>query len=300
LPKKKVHPGQLALASKIPGKPHVQKIVPRKKSRANRISIADPRPDKGWIVAGFDVSMSCIAGAAIAWDRITGKHKGPVFVEHRWTKEDHYFDRLKVAAKSHELMFDIIGEFHLALPLEKIFIAVEEPWPFGMVKGGESGWLKQQAEISGAFLGGLIRYGYENVSQMNTIRWRTVVAEDLGITTHHSKWKDPKLCATYNCNPKDAGKFRTKQWAYNPGYAFMGMFSEEVPGWPDIIHSNKLGNIPRPENSRARAIQPDDRYDALAICWTHFLELKEEELLRIPLHGKYAKVPLDRKDPGLI
>ena len=280
-PKKKVHPEQLELAPKLSRKPHVQKIVPRKKSRANRISIADPRPDKGWIVCGFDVSMSCIAGAAIAYDAIIRKFKGPVFVEVRWTKQDEYFDRLKVAAKSHELIFDIIGQFHLSLPLEKIFIAQEEPWPFGLVRGGESGWLKQQAEISGAFLGGLVRYGYENVSQMNTIRWRTVVANDLGITTHHSKWKDPTLCAVYNCIPKDAGKFRTKQWAL--AYSKNGNYwNEEVPLWPDIIKSQNLGNIPRPKNSRAKAHQPDDRYDALAICWTHYMELTDEGILSIP------------------
>jgi len=279
MPRKRVNAGQLEISAKIPRKAHVQKKVPRKKHGAAKISITDQRPNKGWVVCGFDVSMSCIAGAAIAYDAIMRKFKGPVFVEKRWTKEDHYFMRLKHVAQANEIMFDLTGELHMFPALEKIFIAVEEPWPFGLAGKGDSGWLKQQAEISGAFLGGLVRYGYENVSQMNTIRWRTVVANDLGITTHYSKWKDPKLCAVYNCTPKDVGKFRTKQWAVNSGYAFQGAFAEEVPNWPDIITSQKLGNIPRPENSKARAIQPDDRYDALAICFTHYLELSEDGIL---------------------
>jgi hypothetical protein len=136
--------------------------------------------------------------------------------------------------------------------------------------------MKQQAEISGAFLSGLVRWGYTNVSQMNSIRWRTMVAEELGITTHHSKWKSPELARKYNTTPKDSGKFRAKQWALGSeeGMTFaedIG-FDDVIPDWPDIIKT-KNGNTPRPEGSTAKAIQPDDRYDALAVCWTHYLEL---------------------------
>lgn len=283
---KKVHKGQLEIGSKFHDKADAQGKRPQKKHKAKGVSFPkSTQPDKGWIVAGFDTSMSSIAGAAIAYDGILKRFKGPVFANVRWTKEDHYFDRLAVCAKSHEIFLDLQSQLFLSIPLDKIFIVQEEPWPFGMVKGAESGWLKQQAEISGAFLGGLVRYGFQNVSQMNTIRWRTMVAKELGITTHHSKWKDPNLpkgwAAQFNAAPKDIGKFRTKQWAFDwdAGTGREMGFPEIIPDWPDIIESGKLGKIPRPEDSKARAVQPEDAYDALAIAWAHYLELDESGLL---------------------
>jgi len=276
MPKKKPLPGQLEIDSNFHEKPHVQQVAVRKKHPKRQLLFKDSKPDKGWMIAGFDVSLSCIAGAAIAYDAILNKFKGPVFVNQRWTKEDHYFER--VGFRSHELVLDLEHQMLLTLPLEKIFIAEEEPWPFGLIKGGDSGWLKQQAEMSGGFLGSLLHYGFRNVSQMNTIRWRQMVANDLGITTHVSKWKEPKLCMLYNCTPADTGKFRTKQWAL--AYSANGNYwQESVPNWPDIIKSQKLGNIPRPKNSRAKSHQPDDRYDALAICWTHYYELLQDGIL---------------------
>ena len=157
-------------------------------------------------------------------------------------------------------MHDLTAELKFFGELSNVFIAVEEPWPLGMVGRTQSNALKQQAEISGAFLGGLLRYGYKNIFQIPANSWRKVVADDLGITIHHSKWKDPMLCERYNCKPADSGKFRAKQWAlecFSTGDA-------RVPDWPDIINSAK-GKIPRPEGSRAKAVQPDDRYDGLAV-----------------------------------
>lgn len=288
--KKRVHKSQLEIGSKFHKKADVQKARPQKKVKRKAISFKDTKPDKGWMIAGFDTSLSSLAGAAIAYDGILRQMKGPVFAEVRWTKEDHYFDRLKVAAKSHEMLLDLQGELLLSLSLDKIFIAQEEPWPFGMVKGAESGWLKQQAEISGAFIGGLVRYGFQNVSQMNTVRWRKVVAEmiseDTGedVTTHHSKWRSQKLAKEYNALLKDSGKFRTKQWALDVMAPYFGQqYSppNEILDWPDIIESGKLGKIPRPDDSKARSVQPEDCYDALAVCWTHFLELQESGLIEI-------------------
>jgi len=279
MPKKKPLPGQLEIDSNFHEKPHVQQVAVRKKHPKRQLLFKDTAPERGWVVCGFDVAMTNIAGAAIGWDAVLKKLKGPVFVDIRWTKEDHYFERLKWAAKSHEFILALQAQLVMSISPEKIFIAEEEPWPFGLTKGGESSWLKQQAEMSGAFLGGLVRYGFQNVSQMNTIRWRKVVADELGITTHVSKWKDPTLAGKYNTTPDNVGKFRTKQWALNPGYAFQGTFSEEVPDFPDIISNAKLGRIPRPEGSRAKAVQPDDRYDALAVCWAHYTELMADSFL---------------------
>jgi hypothetical protein len=236
----------------------------------------DTRKKHGWMVVGFDTSMSSISGAAFGYDAITQKLKGPVFSTVRWNSPEHeYFDRIKAASMSHQIIWTLQG--HLIMPmleLEEIFIAQEEPWPMGMSLGKTSGFLKQQAEISGAFLGGLIRWGYTNVAQINTTRWRMMVAEDLEITIHHTKWKSPELALKYNCRPADSGKFRSKQWAMNPGYAFMGAFPNEIPDFPDIIE-RKGGKTPRPEGSKAKAVQPADEYDALAVAWTFFLELSQ-------------------------
>lgn len=239
---------------------------------------------RGWAVLGADVSMSSIAFAGIGYDAALGKLKGPNFTYLRWEKDDEYFDRLAEAANGQLLVENVVGQLGLMLNLNEIFIAQEEPWPMGMVRGGASAFMKQQAEISGAFLGGLVRWGYTNISQMNSIRWRQMIAQDLGITTHHSKWKSPELALEYNCAPKDSGKFRAKQWGleFFPELMRAGMFPDgiSIPDWPDIIHS-KEGNKPRPEGSVAKAIQPDDRYDSLAVCWTHYLELQKLGVLEV-------------------
>jgi hypothetical protein len=229
---------------------------------------------RGWMVVGADTSMSSIALAAIGYDAVLKKRKGPVFVIKRWSKENDYFSRLKDAAKAHELVLDLQGQMLLALELDEIFIAQEEPFPVGIKN---TSFIKQQSEISGAFLGGLVRWGFQNILQMNSIKWRTMVADDLGITTHFSKWRDPALALKYNCAPKNSGKFRSKEWSLGP---FMGSFYEdggfpnEIPDLPDIIESTKLGKVPRPEGSKAKATQPADEYDALAIGWTFFKELQ--------------------------
>jgi hypothetical protein len=264
--------------------PHKFRKKPIARAKGKKKLKFPDKKDRGWMIAGFDTSMSSLAGAAIAYDRTTKKMKGPKFVMRRWSKEDHYFDRLEMCARSHELIWDLLSELVVTTESEHIFIAQEEPIPLGMIGRtgkGQSGWMKQQAEISGAFLGGMLRYGYQNLFQMNTTSWRQMVAEDLGITIHHSKWQSIAVAEEFNSTIKDSGKFRTKQWAMNPGYAFMGgAFPEEIPDWPDIIESTKDGKIPRPEGSKARAVQPDDRYDALAIMFTLYLDLLEQGVLK--------------------
>lgn len=255
-----------------------------------------PKPrelrSRGWAVCGFDISLSSIAGAAIGYDATLKKFTGPSFIYVRWEKDDEYFDRLREANHAELWIGGLIEELGMLLDLKEIFIAQEEPWPVGMAGrgGGMSAWLKQQAEISGAFLGGAMRWGYTNVAQMNSIQWRKMVADDLGITTHHTKWKSPELALKYNCSPKDSGKFRAKQWALGWEHGLLGYqvpveFSGEIPDWPDIIHS-KDGNKPRPEGSTAKAVQPDDRYDSLAVMWSYYQELQELGILDISTLGR--------------
>lgn len=250
---------------KFPSKPPV-----RAKGKKYKAAVAVKR-SKGWAALGFDLSTSSIAGCLVGYDSILDRFVGPHFLMRRWGKEDHYFSRLEMVARAEEHVQDLLASAKLFLDLDEIFIAVEEPFPphSGFTARGNSQSLKQQAEISGAFLGGLMRYGYREIYQIGNHLWRQVIAEDMEISIHHSKWKDPSLAAIYNCKPADVGKFRAKQWAFHtlgiaPVLAQMG-FPEEIPDWPEIIGS-KGGKIARPENSIAKAIQPDDRYDALAIC----------------------------------
>lgn len=235
--------------------------------------------DHGWMVCGFDTSLSSIAGAAFAYDAVLKKFKGPVFKTVRWQKEDDYFSRLKSAVKSHDLIFDLQGLLKVNMEPDEIFIAQEEPWPaHGSFTGRNiSTTLKQQAEISGAFLGGLVYWGYTNVAQISSTRWRMVVAADLGITIHHSKWKSPDIALKYNCRPADSGKFRSKEWAldvWNQENQTQSVFPGVIPDLPDIIERPE-GKVLRPEGSKAKAVQPADEYDSLAIAWAFFMELKE-------------------------
>lgn len=233
------------------------------------------RPDKGWMIVGFDTSPSVLAACGIAYDKILNKYKGPVFTTKRWNTGIEYFERIRDSSKSHELILDLLMKLKLTLSNDEIWIAQEEPWPLGITLGKTSGYMKQQAEISGAFLAGLVRWGYPNIAQMNTTHWRQVVAADLGITIHHTKWRSPELAVKYNCLPEDSGKFRSKQWARSFPRE---NFPELVPDFPDIIHT-RAGNTPRPEGSVAKARQPADEYDALAIAWTFYLELLKDGLL---------------------
>lgn len=235
--------------------------------KKTKLVVPKSRP-KGWAAIGFDISMSSIAGCILGYDRTLDKLTGPHFLMRRWSTSDHYFSRLEMAARAEECVHDLLADAKLFLNIDEIFIAVEEPFPpHGKFMGkGISSSLKQQAEISGAFLGGILRYGYKELYQIGNYDWRKVIADDLGITIHHSKWKDPALAIIYNCKPDNTGKFRAKQWGCTPGYAFQGLWPEEVPYWPDIIEKTGVGKIPRPEGSIAKAVQPDDRYDALAIA----------------------------------
>jgi len=226
----------------------------RKSASARRLSQKFPR--KPTLIAGIDISMSSIAIAGIVYDVTLKKIRGPEFVIWRWPVGTHYFNRLEDACRIENLIENLQGDLNTWIEKEEMYFAVEEPWPFGLVKQAKSAHLKQQAEMSGALLGGLVRFGGQNVFQINSKSWQKIVADDLGVTTHHSKWKSQKLADKYNCNFKESGKFRAKEWA---------MQNWVVPNWPDIISTTKTGKVPRPEGSKAKAIQPDDRYDALAI-----------------------------------
>jgi len=224
------------------------RVKPRKKH---------PRRSKNsWMVTGFDLSMSSIAGAAYAYDATLDKFLGPKFTMKSWGPNTHYFERIKDCSRAEDFIHDLMGQMKLVVGLNETYIATEEPFPTGMVKRLESKALKQQAEISGAFLAGLLRYGFQNIYQISWYQWAQIIAADLGVTIHYSKWNYKENPFELAPSGKGSGKWRPKEWALKNG----------VPDWPDLITREKTGKIPRPEGSRARAVQPDDRYDALAVC----------------------------------
>ena len=228
------------------------------------------RRNKTWMVVGFDISLSSIAGAAFAWDGTLRKFVGPVFVMKSWPPNTHYFEKLQDLVRAENFIHELQLKLKLVAELDEIYIAVEEPFPVGMVKRLESQSIKQQAEFSGAFLGGLLRYGFQNVFQIAWYQWAGIVAEESGITIHHSKWNYTKNPFKLAPHGKGSGKWRVKAWALN-----FCPWAGEIPKWRDLISREKQGKIPRPKDSKARAVQPDDRYDALGIMYWMKKELEK-------------------------
>lgn len=201
-----------------------------------------------WAAVGIDTSMSSLAVAAIGFDGMSGQVKGPATKVLRWTSENEYLDRLAMAAKSHELVLDVL---HLLWVIDssKVYVAVEEPFPLGMVKKMQSGWIKQQAQVSGAVLGSLMRYGYRNLFEVNNSTWKKSINDDVGLALK-TKWD-------------------VKDWA---------IAYYDMPDLPDLVKAKTGGKIPRPESgfgANAKAEQPDDIYDAVGIM--HYMRTEMGE-----------------------
>lgn len=211
-----------------------------------------------WVCVGIDSSYYSISLGGIAKTR-DGKIRAAA-VTKRWDRQTDYFTRLLDAAKIHELMHELFLTLKVEAELHEVYIVHEEPVAISHFQKGASQVIKQQMEIGGALLGGILRWGWKNVWQIQAQQWQKPVAEALGITTHHTKW-----------NPtKKEGKFRAKEW--------IEKFHPKWDGhWPDIIEHSKLGMIPRPDSSKARGKQSDDRYEALAMANFMRLELKKSE-----------------------
>lgn len=248
--------------------------VRKKPKKKNRPLASIPEEiTKGWMVAGFDLSLSSIAGASLAYDALTKRFKGPAFTAEFWTPEDDYFERLVRVNNAQDFIYDLSAELNIVLPYKDIVIAVEEPFPShgGFTKRGISNTLKQQAELSGAFLSGLLRAGFKNVMQISNQHWRQLVGQEISeatgedVTIYAKKWQSGALATRFNCTPKDSGKFRAQQWAqdiFEPWIAQQG--GNEIPDFPPMI-KGKHGKQSRPAESKAKAFQPDDRFDALCI-----------------------------------
>ena len=200
---------------------------------------------KSWAAIGVDTSMTACSVVGMGYDAMLGKMVGPVYDEIRWYPEDDWFKRLAEAARGEKLLQSILGKLWVIDP-SRVYIAAEEPWYFGAVKKGQSEWLKQQAEIAGAFKGALCRWGYDNIYEINNAQWKATLRKD-GVDLPSNR-KDPDM------------KWKVKRWAIQ---AF------GLPELPDLVKSKSGMKVPRPEEgygAKAKAVQPNDIYDAAAMC----------------------------------
>ena len=198
---------------------------------------------KGWTAVGMDTSMTSIAVTAVSWDSTLKKMSNVAHGEIRWMPGDGYFKRLEQAAKCHNLLVDILLQTW-GMDYDRVCIAVEEPFPMGMVtrKTFQASWIKQQSEIAGAAKGSLLRYGFKNIYEINNAQWKATLRRE-GIDIR--KMPD--------------GKFDVKDWAI----AALGL-----PELPDLVRAKNGGLIPRPDSgfgAKAKPAQPSDIYDAAAV-----------------------------------
>lgn len=259
-----------AVKKKRPGIPKV--AVPGKAKRKERPG--KPYRSVDYVAIGGDVSMSSIALAGIAVTKGGNVRAGAISV--RWEKDTDYFARMAQAAKANEIMYDLFAKLKIMPELDQVYLAVEEPVPIGMFQrssrgqksGMSSAYLKQQCQISGAFLGGLLKWGWTQIFEIQANSWRKVVADDLAqhfgidFTIAPQKFNSTDvlpLPKEFHPNPKSIGKYRSPQW-------LQVMHPKWDKGWPDIVNHSKRGQIPRPKESKAQGIQPDDRYDAFPMA----------------------------------
>jgi hypothetical protein len=256
-------------------KPTKKKKSPEIRKRAvpgiKRPAVADDRsPKDKWkkaeiVWVGGDISMSSISLAGIA--RTTEGKIRTGAISKRWTKDTDYFVRVGEAAKAHEFVLDLLEELKVMAELKEISFAIEEAVAIGYLQRAQSAWVKQQLQISGSFLGGLLRWGYSDIMEIQANQWRSMVAHDLAeklgadFTTHKSKWSTEDFLSLppgFHAGSKNIGKYRAQQWVQQ--------FHPKWDGhWPDIVKT-KDGQVPRPSTSKAAGEQSDDRYEALAMA----------------------------------
>jgi hypothetical protein len=229
-----------------------------KKVGKKKRPMVTPRQRVEWVAVGIDTSTYSISGAMCAKQHgVISEVRTHVV---RWEKGTDYFDRMRGAASGADFMHELMGP-NVAAECNEVFIAMEEPVSFGHLQRSASQSVKQQIQINGSLMGSLLKWGWENIYEIQANQWRKIVAEDLGITTHKSKYSNQEflpLPKGWNVLADAVGKFRSKQWVkqFHP---------EWDHDWPDLISHGTRGVIAKPEESKAKSFQPDDRYDALPI-----------------------------------
>lgn len=209
--------------------------------------------EASWAALGADTSMTAISVVGVGYDGLLDKMVGPMWAEIRWLPEDDYFLRLGQAAKGHELVLGVLASLFVT-DNERVFLAIEEPFHYGAAQRQIGSWLKQQAEIAGAFKGSLVRYGYTNIYEINNSQWHATLRKE-GVPFDRAirgASKSEKAAIQYG------NKFLVKKWAIQ---AF------GLPEFPDLVKSKSGAKVPRPDEgfgAKAKAVQPSDIYDAAA------------------------------------
>lgn len=220
---------------------------------------------KSCAAVGLDTSMTAVTAVCLGYDAKTDKIVGPTWGEVRWTPEVDYFVRLGQAAKTHDLVLDLLRELWVVDP-SRVWVAMEEPFPMGMLGGRsanfQASYAKQQAEVSGAVKGSLVRYGFPNLIEINNSQWKKTLRQEgvefAAVPRGSSQSAKAKI--------QLANKMRVKEWAVGS----LGM-----PELPDLVKSRSGAKILRPESgfgANAQAVQAHDAYDAAAVmawCWDY-------------------------------
>lgn len=202
---------------------------------------------KGWTAVGGDMSMTSIAFTAVSYDAVLKRVSDVAYGSIRWMPEDLWFNRLEQAARCDKLLRDVLLEVW-GMDYSRVAIAVEEPFPLGMVTRTkfQGSWIKQQCEIAGAAKGALLRFGFPNIREINNAQWKATLRRE-GVTIRKMN---------------EGGKWDVKDWA---------MSAYGLPDLPDLVANREGAKIPRPESgygAKAKPVQPDDIYDAAAcMAW---------------------------------
>lgn len=196
------------------------------------------KPAKPAVTAiGIDISPACMAGCIKVYDPTLNRLYGPGWHIKRWPKGTPEIQKLGEVAKGHDFLFELMGTipYGIIRDFTTIHLAIENVPPKAMNAQRQA----QQLQIIGAFVGGLARYGYQNIHLVTPRAWQAYISADFDMKAN-----------------KDWTKWHVKNWCIEV---------YDAPKWKDLIYNSKLGLIPKPKGSKAMPVQPDDRYDACGI-----------------------------------
>lgn len=217
-----------------------------------------------WAVIGVDTSLTAVSVVVHGYDSITDSTK-TFFDEIRWMPEVDWFERLRAASKTDALVNSLVVKTWTRNP-KRTYVGVEESWPTGMVNMGQSGHLRQQAEVQGVVKASLYSGGYSEIREVNNSSWRKTLRES-GVPF------EPIPRGTVEREKKRI-KLANKALIKTEMMAFF-----DLPDLPDLVKAKNGSKIPRPESgfgAKAAAVQPSDVYDAAAVALHLLVELERE------------------------
>lgn len=223
-----------------------------------------------YAVVGLDTSLTSIAAVALGYDGLTRKHS-VTHGEIRWTPEVDYFKRLGEAARSHDLILDLLRPMWVVDP-SRVFIAMEEPIFYGAVRANIGSFIKQQCEIGGCVKGALVRYGFENLAEVGNSSWKKTLRVRYGVK--------------FETVPRGTSATDKKKINLRNKMAIKAFAIHEfgLPDLPDLVRSKEGAKIPRPESgygAKAQAEQPSDVYDAAGVAAWFMEDLETRGVLDV-------------------